>query len=98
MVGKLGEQIEIEVKLLGTQSQRKRWLRYNVWNKLPPLARPFLYFIYRYILRGGFLDGLPALIFHFLHALWYPFLIDAFYLEMKLRGSVSENKQDIKGA
>lgn len=78
---------EIDVSLFGTQAQRKRWLRYRIWNKLPPLIRPFFYFSYRYILLGGFLDGREAFIFHFLQALWYPLLIDIKYLELKMLGS-----------
>jgi hypothetical protein len=41
------------------------------------------YFFYRLILRGGFLDGWRAIIYHVLHGLWYPLLIDLFYLEMR---------------
>lgn len=74
---------EIDASLFGTQAQRKRWLRHKVWNRLPPLIRPFFYFFYRYVLAGGFLDGKPALAYHFLHALWYPMLIDLKYLELK---------------
>jgi hypothetical protein len=70
-------------RLFGTQAERKRWLRYRVWNKSPPLIRPFLYFMYRYFVRGGFLDGRAAFIYHFLQALWYPMLIDIKYLEYK---------------
>jgi len=47
------------------------------------LLRPFLYFAYRYLFTGAFLEGRAAFVFHFLHALWYPLLIDAKYLEMK---------------
>jgi len=37
---------EIDARLFGTQAQRKRWLRYKVWNRLPPLIRPiFLFFL-----------------------------------------------------
>jgi hypothetical protein len=36
-------------------------------------------------LRGGFLDGKAALIYHFLQALWYTLLIDLNYLETKER-------------
>ena len=78
---------EIDAQLLGTQEQRKRWLRYKVWNHLPPLIRPFFYFIYRYVFTGGFLDGRYAFIYHFLQALWFPMLIDIMYLEMKLTRS-----------
>lgn len=84
---------EIDARLIGTQAQRKRWLRYKVWNNLPPLIRPFFYFFYRYILLGGFLDGREAFIFHFLQALWYPMLIDVKYLEMKMaRSRNGENR------
>lgn len=75
---------EIDVRLFGTQAQRKRWLRYRVWNHMPPLVRPFFYFFYRYVLRGGFLDGRAGFIYHFLQALWYPMLIDIKYLEMRV--------------
>lgn len=78
-----GNYQEIDAKLTGTQAQRKRWLRHRVWNRMPPLLRPFFYFFYRYILKGGFLDGRPGLIFHFLQALWFPLLIDVKYLESK---------------
>lgn len=78
---------EIDAKLFGTQAQRKRWLRYKVWNRMPPLIRPFFYFFYRYVLTGGFLEGRPAFIYHFLQALWYPLLIDIKFLEMKLLGN-----------
>ena len=77
------QQEEIKVRFWGRQAERKRWLRYRVWNRMPPLVRPFLYFIYRYLLTGAFLEGRAAFVFHFLHALWYPLLIDAKYLEMK---------------
>ena len=50
---------------------------------LPPLVRPFVYFCYRYVLRLGFLDGVPGITFHFLQALWYPMLIDIKYLELR---------------
>lgn len=78
---------EIDARLFGTQAQRKRWLRYKIWNNLPPMIRPFFYFFYRYILAGGFLDGKEAFAYHFLQALWYPMLIDIKYLEMKIRHS-----------
>jgi len=33
--------------------------------------------------RGGFLDGNRAFTYHVLHGLWFPFLIDLKYIEMK---------------
>ena len=77
------KQEEIAARFTGTQAERKRWLRYRIWGRLPPLLRPLFYFIYRYVLTGAFLEGRAAFVFHFLHALWYPLLIDAKYLEMR---------------
>lgn len=72
-------------KYWSSQAQRKRWIREKVWNPLlPPLVRPFIYFFYRYIIRLGFLDGKQGLIYHFLQGLWFQFIIDVKYLEMKL--------------
>jgi glycosyltransferase involved in cell wall biosynthesis len=76
---------EIDARLFGAQSQRKRWLRAKVWNRLPPLIRPFAYFLYRYVLTGGFLDGTSAFMYHFLQALWFLMLVDIKYLELKRR-------------
>jgi hypothetical protein len=74
---------EVEANLFGTQTERKRWIRTRIWNRLPPLVRPFGYFSYRYFLRGGFLDGKEAFVYHFLQGLWFPLLIDVKYLEMR---------------
>jgi glycosyltransferase involved in cell wall biosynthesis len=86
---------EIEARLLGTQAQRRRWLRHKVWNRLPPLIRPLFYFFYRYVLAGGFLDGRESFGYHFLQALWYPMLIDVKYLELldKDGPSLSDNQE-----
>jgi glycosyltransferase involved in cell wall biosynthesis len=76
---------EIVPRLFGTQTERKRWIRYRVWNRLPPLVRPSIYFAWRYVVRGGFLEGKEALSYHFLHALWFYMLVDIKYLDMKRR-------------
>jgi len=44
--------------------------------KLPIFLRPIIFFIYRYIFRLGFLDGLQGFIWHFFQGLFYRFLVD----------------------
>lgn len=66
----------LDARLFGTQPQRVRWIRQRVWSRLPLLSRPWVYFGYRYVARGGFLEGPEALAFHTLHALWFQTLID----------------------
>ncbi len=51
--------------------------------KLPMFVRPFVFFIYRYFFKFGFLDGFPGLAWHFLQCLWYRFIIDLRILELK---------------
>lgn len=51
---------EVSADLFGTQAQRRRWLKRNLY-RLP--GSPVLLFLYRYIVRLGFLDGVPGLIY-----------------------------------
>jgi len=57
-----GEQdgADLRPSLLGTQAQRRRWLKKKLY-ALP--GSPVLLFVYRYFLRLGFLDGVPGLIY-----------------------------------
>lgn len=61
---------------MDSQARRKRWLKHNVYARLPLGLRPLLYFLYRYVLLLGFLDGRRGLMFHGLQGLWYRFLVD----------------------
>jgi len=51
---------EMSPDLFGTQAQRRRWLKRNLY-RLP--GSPVLLFLYRYVFRLGFLDGVPGLIY-----------------------------------
>lgn len=50
----------IAPKLCGSQAQRRRWLR-KVFFSVPGSA--VFFFFYKYVLRMGFLDGVPGLIY-----------------------------------
>jgi cellulose synthase/poly-beta-1,6-N-acetylglucosamine synthase-like glycosyltransferase len=51
---------EIRASLFGAQAQRRRWLKRKIY-RLP--GSPALLFLYRYLFRLGFLDGVPGLIY-----------------------------------
>jgi len=51
---------EMSADLFGTQAQRRRWLKRHLY-RLP--GSPVLLFLYRYVFRLGFLDGVPGLIY-----------------------------------
>ena len=59
------------------QARLRRWVKDRVYGRMPLFVRPFIYFLYRYFIRLGFLDGREGLIFHFLQGFWYRFLVDA---------------------
>jgi glycosyltransferase involved in cell wall biosynthesis len=65
------------------QAGRRRWLKQRVYTRLPLFFRAFAYWFFRYVLRLGFLDGIPGLVFHFNQALWYRLLVDAKLYEMR---------------
>lgn len=56
----LGNDRELPPSLFGTQAQRRRWLKRKLF-AVP--GSPVLLFLYRYVLRFGFLDGVPGLIY-----------------------------------
>ncbi len=76
--------LDLTEDLFGNKVERTRWLKTRVYAESPLFLRAFLYFIYRYFLRLGFLDGIPGLIFHVLQAFWYRFYIDARIYETRL--------------
>lgn len=79
-------------KLFGGQAERKRWLKYMIYYRTPLMRRAHWYFLYRYILRLGFLDGPEGLAFHFLQGYWYRFLVDAkIYEHEKLHSAVKKS-------
>lgn len=71
------KQMDTVANLWGNKTERKRWLKEKFYFKLPLFIRPLLYYLHRYIIKLGFLDGKEGFIFHYLHAFWYRFLVDA---------------------
>ena len=51
---------EIAPSFFGNQAQRRRWLKKKIF-AIP--GSPVLLFLYRYLIRLGFLDGVPGLIY-----------------------------------
>ncbi len=65
------------------QVEAKRWYKHNLYDRMPLLFRVFIYFNFRYVIRLGFLDGRPGLVWHVLQGFWYRFLVDAKILQVK---------------
>lgn len=80
----------------------KRWIKENIYAKLPGGLRAWTYYVWRYIFMMGFLDGAKGAQFHFLQALWYRSLVDAKVAEVERyiaekRVSPAEAIQEVLG-
>lgn len=74
------EIISLEIDILGKEEQGitlpTGTMQKNIYSKLPLFWRALMYFIYRYFLRLGFLEGTHGFLWHFFQGLWYRVLID----------------------
>lgn len=67
----------------GSEAGLRRWLKERVYARLPGGVRALVYFLYRFVIRLGFLDGKAGMAFHFLQGFWYRYLVDAKVAEVK---------------
>ena len=81
--------ISIEIQTDKTiQKQRKK--KFGLYYKSPKYLRAWMWFIYNYVFRLGFLDGTEGLIYCFLECYWYRLLVDAKIFEYEKYGSKVE--------
>ncbi|MBU7572041.1 MAG: glycosyltransferase family 2 protein [Hydrogenophaga sp.] len=66
-----------------SQAALKRWVKERLYNRTPFTVSATLYFLYRYIVQLGFLDGRSGLVYHFLQGYWYRFLVGAKVMELE---------------
>ena len=78
---KRSKEKEIKASLFGSQIERRRFLKKLCFRRP---ARPVIYFLYSYLIRGGFLDGKPGYIYNVLKASYW-FSVDIKLYEEKLR-------------
>lgn len=78
------ENIHPDTGEMDRHARFKRFIKFKVYYKLPMGMRAYLYYVYRYYFKLGFLDGKEGKIFAFLQAYWYRFLVDAKIYEKKI--------------
>jgi len=84
--------------LTGVQAARRRFLKRNLYGRAPRFLRAFLYWMLRYFILLGFLDGKAGFVFHFLQGLWYRVVVDAKLYEleqasMRVRAAKESNEE-----
>lgn len=73
----------LEQAMMQHSAGRTRWLKKHFYAHLPGSFRALAYFLYRYIFRLGFLDGIEGSAFHVLQGFWYRYLVDMKLHEVK---------------
>lgn len=72
----------VDPQLFGNPDQRIAWFK-RIWWRLPLGFRPFLYLIYRLVIRVGILDGKEGILFHFLQGFWFRLIVDVKIAELR---------------
>lgn len=83
---------EAQSYLSGERSTGEKAAKKDAYYKLPPYFRALAYFILRYFVKLGFLEGLHALCWHFWQGLWYRCLVDREIGRMKRERKVKVKK------
>ncbi|MEG2724597.1 MAG: glycosyltransferase family 2 protein [Kiritimatiellia bacterium] len=84
----LREAVDLLFVFDGT-SKKKRY------RNMPLLWRAMAYFVYRYFVRFGFLDGREGFLWHFLQGWWYRTLVDAKVMEIEKAYEQTDKKQSL---
>jgi glycosyltransferase involved in cell wall biosynthesis len=77
---------ELPPSIFGSQAQRRRWVRKKFFS-IP--GSPVLFFLYKYLLCLGFLDGVPGLIYCGMQGVQF-FQIKAKIYELKQQAAIKE--------
>lgn len=82
----------MEESRLYTRAKQGEKLKNSLYYRLPMFVRARLYYLYRYYLRMGFLDGRPGRIYAMLQAYMYRYIVDAKIYEYEIRQKQREKK------
>jgi len=78
------------------QAQLKRFFKESVYNRIPFEFSAFAYFLYRYFIQRGFLDGRQGLVYHVLQGFWYRFLAGAKLRELETAVRKASSSEEVR--
>ena len=78
---------------LGKQAEDKHKSK-SKYNELPLFWRSFAYFLFRYFIKGGFIDGKEGFIFAFIQGWWFRTMVDVKLLEARKAMETENMKLD----
>lgn len=76
------------------QAKIKRFFKESIYNRLPFEVSALLYFLLRYFIQLGFLDGRQGLIYHVLQGFWYRFLEGAKLRELEQAAKQATSEEE----
>ncbi|MGK6312905.1 glycosyltransferase family 2 protein [Neorhizobium sp. DT-125] len=79
--GLFAEDVRLTSDGSSLQASAKRFIKERIYNRISFPLSTLGYFLFRYVIQLGFLDGREGLIYHFLQGYWYRFLVGAKVLE-----------------
>lgn len=88
-------QLALTSESTAKQAKIKRFLKESVYNRLPFEISATLFFLYRYVIQLGFLDGRRGLIYHVLQGFWYRFLVGAKLRELEHAVKCASSDEEI---
>ncbi len=65
-------------------AQRKK--KFGLYYRAPRYLRAWMWFVYNFVFRLGFLDGVPGYLYCFFECYWYRMLVDAKLYEKAQHG------------
>jgi len=88
-------QVELTQKSTARQAKMKRFFKESLYNRIPFEISAFAYFLFRYVIQLGFLDGREGLHYHVLQGFWYRFMVGAKLLEFEkaLREAATDDER-----
>jgi len=72
--------------------QKTRKMKFGLYYKMPKFIRAWMWFVYNYYFRLGFLDGKEGYIYYFLECYWYRYLVDAKIYEYEISKRVNDKE------
>ena len=87
-------QIALTEESTATQAKIKRFFKESLYNRLPFEISASLYFLFRYVIQLGFLDGRPGFMYHVLQGFWYRYLVGAKLREMEVAAKGAKSDEE----
>ena len=75
------------------QLRKLRKKKFQFYYRAPMFFRSWLWFVYNYYFRLGFLDGREGYLYHYFECYWYRFLVDAKIYEYTLAAKAQGERQ-----